>query len=195
MPWVVGQCVKDLRDDGDQFLLGNRTDLLKPSERAGQPDTYQGRDGDLGPQFGTRHASPRHVSHQRVDEAAPDPLQRRNADLIGDVTTDKCLQDGPGPVLVGPGHDGICHLSQSAEAAGIWLAARILRRHRGDIEISLAAEVASDESRIDAGTLSNVTDRRTLESSLTEQLLGRLEKGLLTGRGIPGSTRLGGNGR
>ena len=39
--------------------------------------------------------TPRHVSYQRVDEAAPDPLQRRNADLIGDVTTDKCLPKPP----------------------------------------------------------------------------------------------------
>lgn len=63
-----------------------------PSERASLTPT---RAAMATSALSSEPGTPRHVSYQRVDEAAPDPLQRRNADLIGDVTTDKCLPKPP----------------------------------------------------------------------------------------------------
>ena len=107
------------------------------------------------------------------------------ADLGGGVGTDDGLKDRAGAALVGPGYHHVGYLFQPLVLAGGPVG--ILGSHRGDVEVGLAAEVAGDEGGVDPGPLTDLPDRRALEPLLAEEGLGRLEQGVLAGRGVPGS--------
>jgi hypothetical protein len=142
-------------------------------------------DRDLRPQPGAVDALCSHVGDQGADHAAGQAVQGGVADLGGGVGTDDGLNDRARAALVGPGHHHVGHLLQPLVLAGD-PPVGILGRHRGDVEVGLAAEVAGDEGGVDPGPLADLPDRRALEPLLAEEGLGRLEQGVPAGRGVPG---------
>jgi hypothetical protein len=171
-------------DEGDELVPWYRPHFLEPSQRAPDGDPEQRRDRYLRLQLGSVDALGVHVGDQRADQPPAQEVEGGGADLSRGVGTDDRLNDRAGAALVGPGHHHVRHLLQPRILARGPLV--ILGRHRGDVEIGLATEVAGDEGGVDAGPLADLPDRRALEALLAEEGLRRLEQCLPAGRGIPG---------